>query len=139
MRNPYTALNAAVAATSDGGSGQQSAQPQAMDMPPQAPAMSPREHFDCRASGVRGHWKEDQPSQCRPEDMHAHIARLTAMIRQYGPPPNIGQLALNGPQGMFQNCPRTKFALFIFTKSLTLIFSLKLTLNFSLFCTVLMK
>jgi hypothetical protein len=68
--------------------------------------MNPRERFACHACGVRGHWKGDQPSQCRPEDVRAHIARLTAMVGQYGPPPNIGQLALNAPQGMFSKIVR---------------------------------
>ena len=107
MRNPYNAMNAALAATNAtaGGSGQQSAQPR-MDTPPPVPAMNPRERFACHACGVRGHWKGDQPSQCRPEDVRAHIARLTAMVGQYGPPPNIGQLALNAPQGMFSKIVR---------------------------------
>ncbi len=114
MRNPYNALNVPLAATNAtnataGGSGQQSAQPR-MDTPPPVPAMNPRERFACHACGVRGHWKGDQPSQCRPEDVPAHIARLTArltaMVGQYGPRPNIGQLALNAPQGMFSKIVR---------------------------------
>jgi hypothetical protein len=78
MCNSYSALNTAVAAVTAGGSGQQPAQPRAMDMLLQAPAKNPRERFASYISGVCGHWKEDQPSQCR------HIARLTVMIGQYG-------------------------------------------------------
>ncbi len=109
MRNPYNALNAALAATNAtaGGSGQQSAQPR-MDTPPPVPAMNPRERFACHACGVRGHWKGDQPSQCRPEDVRAHIAlpychgraiRPTAEHRPARPKCTT--------RDVFKNCPRS--------------------------------
>jgi hypothetical protein len=97
-RNPYNVLNAALAAANAGGSGQQPAQPR-MDAPPPVPAMNPRERFACHACGIRGHWKGDQPSQCRPEDVRAHIARLTGMIGQYPPP-----LWANSPSTHLKEC-----------------------------------
>jgi len=90
--NPYTALNAAVAAAG-GSSGQQSAAAsQALSLPQPVPAGNPKEKYACHACGIRGHWKGD--ATCRPEDVRAHIARLTALISSQG-----SQLALPAPSG----------------------------------------
>ena len=104
MRNPYQALNAAVAAAagvSGGGSGGGSSAVAAQGLSlPQPVSASPRERYPCHGCGVRGHWKGD--GSCKPEDVRAHIARLSAMIAGQGG--QTGQLALPPPTGMSQFC-----------------------------------
>jgi hypothetical protein len=100
-RNSYATM-ATVAAAAGGSQPPQPPQSHAssshrMDLPlplPQpVPAVSARERYPCHNCGMRGHWRAD--NVCRPEDVRAHIARLSAMI-------SGGQLALPSPSGMSQ-------------------------------------
>jgi hypothetical protein len=85
---------------------QYAAAPAAASSLPSLPVPAPRDEkslYACHACNVKGHWKGD--GKCRPEDVHAHLARLSALVHRAGveEPPAPGTSG-TGTELVFISC-----------------------------------